>query len=401
MLHAEPAPPSQDKTVEQLINTTLQNHPSIKASRQIVKSAEAGVNAAKWNYFPTPSVEFSQASNRHGTTMRLEQPLWTGGKLDAAYDTALLQKSESELQLDENAYTLIETLLQSVQSYHQALESIKALQEGKDQLDDLRAMLERRIDAGVSSHADRELLLARLGSINADLDAAKTRRDMAQRQIELLSGERLDQALLFDPERIAGQGGDYSSLAEEIRTTHPGLKKLAIRTQLALTERERAKAVLWPNLSARAERVSGSVYSDDGTSESLVYLTVQMSPGAGLSAFSNIQSAEAKILQTQFEQQSKERELIDAAVRDYSNYRTAHERIGTMKQTIDASQNVFDSYTRLFIAGKRQWLDLVNASRELTQYKTSLAELEATLAASAYQLALKRGQITLSGGEAP
>jgi adhesin transport system outer membrane protein len=69
-----------------------------------------------------------------------------------------------------------------------------------------------------------------------------------------------------------------------------------------------------------------------------------------------------------------------------------------MSETIHSAQAVFDSYTRLFIAGKRQWLDLVNSSRELTQYKTSLADLESSLQASAYQLALKRGQIPLSTG---
>lgn len=387
-------------TVEDLIDTALRNHPTIKASRQIIKSAEAGVEGAKWNYFPTPSVDLSQGSGRRGTTLRLDQPLWTGGKLDAEYETATLQKSESELLLDESAYSLIESLLQSVQTYQQSLGSIVALQEGKDQLSELRGMLERRIEAGVSSQADRELLLSRLSGITADLDAAVTRRDMALRQIELLSGLHLGTPLLFDPDRIRQQESGYAQLVEEIRTTHPLLKKLAVRVQLAHAERDRAKSVLWPSVALRAERVSGSVYSDGGTSESLVYLTAQMSPGAGLSAFSAIQSAEAKILQTQFERESRERELIDAAVRDYSSYRTAQERIHAMKQTIQSARNVFDSYTRLFIAGKRQWLDLVNASRELTQYKTTLAELEGSLAASAYQLALKRGQITLKNGEA-
>jgi adhesin transport system outer membrane protein len=128
-----------------------------------------------------------------------------------------------------------------------------------------------------------------------------------------------------------------------------------------------------------------------------MYISAQMSPGAGFSSLSNIQSAEAKILQAQFDQQSKERELTDAGVRDYSSYKTAQERINSMDETIRSAQAVFDSYTRLFIAGKRQWLDLVNSSRELTLNKVSLADLKATYAVSAYQLALKRGQIPLSG----
>lgn len=388
-------------TLEHFIDATLQSHPTIKASRQVIKSAEAGVEGAKWNYFPTPSVELSQASGRSGTTLRLDQPLWSGGKIDAAYDIALLQKSESEFTLQESAYTLIETLLASVQNYHQAIGSIQALEEGKEQLKTLQSMLERRIEAGVSSQADRELILSRMSGIQADLDSARTKYDMARRQIELLSGKPIEDSLLFNKHIVEGQKKDEMNLSEEIRSTHPSLKRLAIRTQIAQSERDRAKAVVWPNVSLRAEHIKGSVYNDGSDSNSLLYLSAQMSPGAGLSALSNIQSAESKILQSQFERQSKERELLDAALRDYSTYRTANERINSMKQTIASAQNVFDSYTRLFIAGKRQWLDLVNASREVTQYKTSLAEMNASLAISAYQLALKRGALNLSLGEHP
>jgi adhesin transport system outer membrane protein len=70
-----------------------------------------------------------------------------------------------------------------------------------------------------------------------------------------------------------------------------------------------------------------------------------------------------------------------------------------MHKTIDASKNVLESYTRLFVAGKRQWLDLVNSSRELTQNKMALADLKASYVTSAYRLALKNGDIKLDAGE--
>jgi outer membrane protein, adhesin transport system len=119
------------------------------------------------------------------------------------------------------------------------------------------------------------------------------------------------------------------------------------------------------------------------------------STGAGFSALSNIQSAESAILQKQFEKQSKEKELIDAAVRDFNEYRMAKGRIAGLEQTIHASNNVMESYKRLFIAGKRQWLDLVNSSRELTQNKQSMADLRASMFSSSYQLTLKRGKLKL------
>ena len=75
------------------------------------------------------------------------------------------------------------------------------------------------------------------------------------------------------------------------------------------------------------------------------------------------------------------------------NYHSAFDRIGSTKKSIEASQKVLASYKRLFIAGKRQWLDLVNTSRELTQYHIGLATLRASLITSSYRLALQTGNI--------
>ena len=54
---------------------------------------------------------------------------------------------------------------------------------------------------------------------------------------------------------------------------------------------------------------------------------------------------------------------------------------------------VLASYDRLFVAGKRNWLDVLNAARELTQVETSLADVEALVVASYYRLRLHGGEL--------
>ena len=83
----------------------------------------------------------------------------------------------------------------------------------------------------------------------------------------------------------------------------------------------------------------------------------------------------------------------------FDNYEIAKNRINILKRSVDSAQNVLDSYTRLFLAGKRQWLDLVNASREVMQYKIELSNLYVTKSILSYKLALKNGQIDLLTGE--
>lgn len=331
--------------------------------------------------------------------MRLDQPLWTGGKLDAAVDIAQSRKNEAVAALDESGYALIENLLNVLQNYLQAKGSIAALRDGKEQLETLNLMLERRIDAGVSSLADRELLKSRLTQINSDLSVALSKQKTTQAQLELLIGSKLSCEIDAENTEVLDQSAPLDAMIAQMIATHPTLKKLSEQIKTAEAEKAKAKAVVWPNLSLRAERQSGSVYADQATTNNVVYVAVTASTGAGLSALSGIQSAEARILQVKSDKMTKEHELSDVMMRDFNEYHSASDRIEGMGKTIDASQNVLESYTRLFVAGKRQWLDLVNSSRELTQNKLSLSDMRASYTISAYRLALKNGTIKLEYGE--
>jgi outer membrane protein, adhesin transport system len=383
---------SSQISIESLIQHMLSSHPHIQSSREAITSANAQVESAKWNYFPTPSVDVSMASGRRGSTIRLDQPLWTGGKNDATYDIAVAQKDESFFSLQENSYTLIEMLLKVIQNYVQANISISALEDGKKQLEDLNQMLNRRIDAGVSSLSDQELITSRLSQINADLAVAKLKKKTSHAQLELLVGGKLNQEINGSLSDKFNSAESLDILVTQMIKTHPSLKKISAQIQTAEAEKTKAKAILWPNVSLRAEHQSGSVYYDQSQTNNVVYVALSASTGAGFSALSNIQSAESRVMQLRFTKLSKERELTDTLYAFYNDYRSAQDRIHSLKNTIDASQNVLDSYARLFIAGKRQWLDLVNSSREVTQNTIALADAKASLITSAYRLALQTGK---------
>lgn len=382
-------------SVDNLVQDALNNHPSIAMSRQTIIGANAQVAGAKWGYYPTPSIDVTQSSGRRGTTFRVDQPLWTGGKIDASVNLAQAHKVESEIGLDESAYMLTSNFLTLLQNYTQAQRSITALKEGKKQLESFETMVNRRIDAGVSSQADKELIRSRLSQINADLTAAILKQDVSKAQLELLMGKRLTCDTLIQPRNAIKDLLPFDVMLTQMKGYHPTLKKLSAQIKTAEAERVKAQVAVWPNVSLRAEHQSGSMYYDQSVTNNLIYVAVQASPGAGLSAMSNIESAQSKVLQIQYEKLSKERELTDLMMRDYNDYRTATDRMEGMRKTIDASQKVLDSFTRLFIAGKRQWLDLVNTSREVTQNKLSVADLESTLVVSSYRLALETGELKL------
>ena len=47
---------AQAQTLEALIQDTLASHPATQSQRAQVASATAGVDSARWQFYPTPSV---------------------------------------------------------------------------------------------------------------------------------------------------------------------------------------------------------------------------------------------------------------------------------------------------------------------------------------------------------
>ena len=47
---------AQAQTLEALIQDTLATHPATQSQRAQVASATAGVDSARWQFYPTPSV---------------------------------------------------------------------------------------------------------------------------------------------------------------------------------------------------------------------------------------------------------------------------------------------------------------------------------------------------------
>lgn len=388
------------KDVQTLLAESYRHYPSIQASRQMILGAGAQVESAKWNYFPTPSVDFSQRSGRQGMTVRVDQPLWTGGKLDAASDMAIARQDEAQYTLGETSYALAERFLNILQNMIQKYAEIQGFKEGKAQLESFSEMLDKRITAGISSESDRELLNSRIAKINADLKNVEARYEMSRSQLELLIGHPLKCAVGFSNASILKQNTSLSQMKEALVQTHPTLKKYETQIRMAQAEKRDVDAAIMPNISLRAEHLQGSIYTDDPVNDdNLVYVALSFNPGAGLSSLSNMESAKYKLLQRQDELRAKEQELLDVLVADYADYHAAVESMESVKNTISASQKVLESYARLFIAGKRQWLDLVNLSREVTQNKISLASLKALLITSSYRLALQTGNLYFESEE--
>ena len=387
----------------ELMSQLVSNHPSIKMSQEMIKASKQRVDSAYWNFYPTPSVDVSAKDGDSYTTVaRLEQPIWTGGKLSSQYDMAISKEEESLNELKETSFFLIENYLTILEKYAQSKFNILELEEGLGNLLELKKMLQRRINSGVSSDSDNELLKARIQQIKSDLVLAKNRQKVAVMQLELILDKKLKCDINLKKVDIL-HNNNIEDTINNLLSSHPTIFKTNSQIKIAKHKLENTKASIMPNLSLRAEHRRGDLYNDDydrdSSNQTIVYLTFTASTNAGLSAFSDIEAAKLRVNELKFKKQTVEKELIDSVLSDYNNYEIAKSRISILSTSVESSENVLNSYKRLFIAGKKQWLNLVDASRELMNYKIQLANTKTNRDILAYKLALKNGQIDLLRGE--
>jgi len=389
--------PECHQDISTLLKSAFKSHPSITMASEMIKGANADLEGTRWNYFPTPSVEVSKGI-RSSQTYSLKQPLWTGGKLDSAYNEACARKDQAAAMLIENKFTLTEKVLNSVYDYLEAQGNIDELEKGKENLLEFMGMLNRRIDAGISSEMDKELLESRLLKIDADILNAKSNQEIAKMQLELFVGEKLSCDLNIENLELKDIDNFQLNL-DNMLATNPILKELETQINIASTQVEKAKSLMWPTLSVSAEHTQGSVYYASSLEENLVYFSVNASTGAGLSALSKIESAESKVAQARLEKLITQKELMDNFNKDYNQFRQIQSRLASLESTVESTQKVLDSYKRLFLISKKQWLDLVNTSRELMQVKMEYVTQQVQYKILGYKVALQIGKIDFKDGK--
>lgn len=387
-----------DMQFEEIVSKVMGNYPGVAASNEAIKEADASLDTAMWQYFPTPSIDMSKNSNSDQATARLSQPLWTGGKLDAAYDQATAAKAEAVYALDEKKYKLIETVLEHCQNYIQSKYSKEALYEGIKRLDSLSEMIDRRISSGISSESDKKLLQSRITQIKSDLLSAQQKEQVALKQLSILLVDDINGINFID--KIPLDSLNAQDLVSKISISHPNLLKAEEQVKSASYEVDKQRASLSPSLSANAEHRRGDIYDETNDSkDNIFYFKLESSFGAGLSVLSNIEQAKIKLQKLKFEKSSMESELIDAFWVDYNNMLVSKNKIDNLELNKNLSHDIFDSNKRLFLADKKQWLDLVNSSRELMDIEVSLANTKVTYFISKYKIALMSGLINPENGE--
>ena len=389
--------PAPSPTLASLVRDALDSHPTTQSQRALVASAAAGVESARWQFYPTPSVSLENATtsgadpsyqgDNRVATLRLQQPLYSGGRLTAGADKAQASLDQSQAALEESRLQLSLRVVQAYGEWLSAHLKVQASQKNEDSHNRLLRQVERRIDEGVSAESDRVLALGRLDAVRAEVTAAQVQGDMALARLGQLLGRPIAGDALTrtvaTPRPVSAQ---TAALLEQALGQSAAVQKAQslVRVQEATVVERRAD--LLPEIYLRAERQYGNFNFTNGAPVNRLFVGVSSRLGAGLSGLSNVAAARSQLEAALAEVQVQTRNLNEQVLADHAQFTATERRLASVQASLRSAQSVSESFDRQFLAGRKTWRDVMNAARELAQTEAQIADLLSTQVVVSWRL---------------
>lgn len=386
---AQDAPPTIPAALHKIALIATSQHPQIKSALGQVRATGYDVRGAKWLRFPSVSVEALATSrgsvnaDQNGTVLNLavEQPIWSGGRILAAIGRAKAQLQAQERALDEVARDLTLRAIQAYFDVAQAALRTEVLERTLAQNREFLDTISRRVEQQVSPQSDLSLAGARAAQTEQQLALALAQRRSGLNTLYELTGDPsfdLGYVERYDP---ALHHPDLTGAVDLALACDPKSARLSALVIVADADERAAKAALLPQLLAQgsSNEILGERFG----------VVLRAQTGNGLSQAAAAQGARERSLAAEEGVAAAQRELREALQLDFVNNAAARERLLSAGTAAESASDVAGSYRRQFIAGKRTWLDVMNALQESTNTQLAVIDLEVTAQLTSTRIALR------------
>ena len=386
------------QTLEGLLQEVLRLHPTVKSRQATVRSRQASVDAANWQYYPTPSVsservshsadDLSYGADSSVTTLRLQQPLWTGGRLSAQSSKAQADQRAAELGVIENQDQLAFDFVSAYGDWLGASMKLQAATQAMQTLQSLNEKMARRVEQSVSAQIDQELSLSRLRQQASDIAQFRAMEQTALSRLSRLLGRDISSTVMAGVVARKLEVPSLQAAVDRAQARSPVLARLNAEAQAVQAEIDARSATRYPELYLRLERQYGSFSYAATQPANRVFVGAQFSPGAGLSLQADIAAASARREGLLADGLTAQRSIGDQVRVELVAQASLKERLAQIEGTLQSALSVQQSYDRQFFAGRRSWLDLMNAERERAQVQLQMADLQVNLIVTSYRIAI-------------
>ena len=388
----------QSADLSNLILKTISQHPDVMVEKAKLVVAETERDIALYQYYPTVSVSLENAAitsqrdtnfdgDNNVATLRVQQPLWTFGRLDAGYEKSEANVESQIRSIDETQLQLAQTVVQVWGEWFAAELRKEALQKSIDTHGKLRESVSRRAAQGASSPSEVRLTEARLAQIDAQYLNAQLQLDAARVKLEQLVGEPLPEG--SSPQQaLPAVELNVAYLTDNALKISPILQRFEAELRRSKAEIKERFASIKPEVYLRAEHQRGSYQIDGLPFSNRIFIGMESNFGAGLSASRQVALATAQSKTVEAEMKVVERQIQERVRLEITQLSLLEARERALQMSLKANNDIAEAFNRQYLAGRRSWVEVMNTARELAQAELELADLKAAKVLSNWRLSL-------------
>lgn len=358
---AAEAPRALD-TLQSIMAKVWLDNPQVLQAEESLRASGYDITAARAAYLPYLQLQSAVADRSQDSisTLYVVLPLWDGGARGAQVGIA---KARQRAALAELARTRLELGQRTLEAYF----NIAGAQDQQIQwsnyvgaLKKLLATIKRRADQGLAPQADVETAISRVKQAEAGAEA--------NRAMLVTNRAQLASLLNATPGSLAWPEDSFILSDEEVAESarqgerHPAY--LAARAEVEIQEStaKSAKASVWPEFSLQHRRQLDGVEFDPSNDATLVVMSYQTTNGVqGLLGY---RAEQQRIAAVKARLEAVNREIAATVAVDRAQLTATAAQLEVQYEAAKATSALVDSYIRQFEAGRKTWLEVLNAQRE-------------------------------------
>jgi adhesin transport system outer membrane protein len=382
----------------------ITNHPQALSQTELIRAAGSDLKIAEQSFYPTPSwvverVESQVATDRayagssQVSTLRVQQPLWTGGRLTAQLSKAVISEQIETERLQEVNQSLALKTLQAWLEVVSAQRQQKVLQEALQVQTGLLQTITQRAALGYSAESEVKLSQWRIAQAKHDMSLAALQEQLAWLRLKqwvpevavLLQNWKKDAS-----PRALGQGHvlplpqlDWENLC---LMQSPTLQRMASVLAYQRAEVKEKRALLQPEVYVRLERQQGNFIYANTAGVNRLFVGMTASTGAGLSLQHQLATLDLKQESTKQETEATERAMLESLQSELLNINARQSKVETLHANLKSAQDIQGAWQRQFEAGRKSWIDVVNAVKETSQAELAFIDNDIALQLSYWRL---------------
>ena len=384
---------SQDASFELLLAQAVQQHPLVVSKRELVVAAEHRLTAAQMQRLPTLSVQSASRSTQGAeplSTLRLQQPLFAGGKIDATIDIAQAEWRDAQQAMAATQKEVFIKAVNLLADHYKFQARLKISLENVNQHQLLAGVIERRAQAQINPESDLWLGQSRL--LQAQMELAQVQTSVEKSRVRLQEFWGRSFVLLTEPLVKSRLIAHDQQLMQEAFATSPERLKLKAQIDMAAAEIQQKEAETLPTVNLRYDKRAGYSQWTPNFPPEQTTLEVTFAPGAGWSVMHQVQAAKSRRDAAQAQLMAFDRELADRVQTLHADANMYWRQLDWAQKNQQLSSEVAESFARQFVVGRKTWLEVLNAQREAAALAQTAIDLHWSALVTQWQVLAETGQ---------